>query len=70
MDEPKKRNQYAYDKEQYDHVHLQLPKGKKGLYQRYATRKGESLNAFIYRAMKNQQRIDIGLEPFKRNPQS
>ena len=38
MSESKKRNQYACDKEKYDHVHVQLPKGKKARYQEHAAR--------------------------------
>ena len=29
MNEKKKRNQYKFDKEKYDHIHLQTPKGKR-----------------------------------------
>ena len=50
MSEPKKRNQYDFDKKKYDHVHLQLPKGRKAELQEHAQRRGESLNGFMNRA--------------------
>lgn len=51
MQESKKRNQYAYDKKAYDHLHIQIPKGKKDEYKTHATSMGETLNGFIKRAI-------------------
>ena len=51
MDEKKKRNQYKFDKEKYDHIHLQTPKGKKELIQAHAEKSEESVNKFINRAI-------------------
>ena len=36
MNEKKKRNQYKFDKEKYDHIHLQTPKGKKEIIKSHA----------------------------------
>lgn len=52
MEEKRKRNQYEFDKKKYDHIHLQVPKGFKLDIQNHASSKGESVNAFINRAIK------------------
>jgi tRNA U54 and U55 pseudouridine synthase Pus10 len=74
MPEQKKRNQYEFDKKKYDHVHLQLTKGKKSELQAHATSQGESLNAFVNRAIDEAVERDKGvevqtLEPLKESPQ-
>lgn len=40
-----------YMKENYDRVNLTMPKGKKEAVQAHATQLGESVNAFINRAI-------------------
>ena len=40
-----------YNKKAYDNITLRVPKGQKESFQNYATSKGESLNAFINRAI-------------------
>lgn len=40
-----------YMKENYDRVNLTMPKGKKDTVQAHATQQGESVNAFINRAI-------------------
>lgn len=40
-----------YMKENYDRVNLTMPKGKKDAVQAHATQHGESVNAFINRAI-------------------
>jgi predicted HicB family RNase H-like nuclease len=47
----KKRNQYAFDKTKYDHVHLQLQKGRKAEVQERAESAGQSLNGYITQAV-------------------
>ena len=59
MSEPKKRNQYEIDKRNYDHVHVQLPKGEKEGLQAHSAAHGESLNMFINRAIQNEVKADI-----------
>ena len=54
MNEKKKRNQYKFDKEKYDHIHLQTPKGKKEIIKFHAEKQGKSLNAFVNEAIDNQ----------------
>lgn len=57
--EPKKRNQYAYDKKAYDHLHLQVKKGMREQLRQVAASKGhDSLNGYI-KALLEQ---DTGLE--------
>ena len=51
MEENKWRKQYEFDKKKYDHAHLQFPKGKKAEIQTHAKKQGESLNAFVNRAI-------------------
>ena len=51
MAEPKKRNQYEFDKKKYDHIHLQVPKGKKEKIQEFAKSKGKSVNNFVNEAI-------------------
>lgn len=58
--EPKKRNQYEYDKKAYDHVHLQVPKGKKDIIKNHATEHGESVNGFVNRAIDETIKRDTG----------
>lgn len=40
-----------YMKENYDRVNLTMPKGQKEIIKAFAERNGESLNAFIIRAI-------------------
>lgn len=40
-----------YMKENYDRINLTMPKGKKEIVQAHAESKGESVNAFINRAI-------------------
>ena len=51
MTETKKRNQYQFDKYKYDHIHLQVPKGKKESIQCHAGQVESSVNKFINRAI-------------------
>lgn len=51
MAEVKKRNQYEFDKKKYDHIHLQVPKGKKAAIKEFADSKGKSLNGFVNEAI-------------------
>lgn len=54
----KKRNQYAYDKKTYDHIHLQVPKGKKAEIKAFADSKGLSLNKFINEAIAEKIKLE------------
>ena len=47
-----------YDKEKVDRISFRAPKGKKTLYQEHATLRGESLNAFINRALDETMKKD------------
>ena len=40
-----------YEKEKIDKVLVRFPKGKKAVIQKYAAQQGESVNAFINRAV-------------------
>ena len=43
-----------YNREKYDRYSLMLPKNAKSILQSHATERGESLNAWINRAIKKQ----------------
>ncbi len=43
----KKRKQYEFDKMKYDHIHLQVTKGKKQIIKDFAEKQGKSLNGFV-----------------------
>lgn len=58
IEEKKKRNQYEFDKKKYDHVHLQVPKGKKETIQQHAQAQGKSLNGFINEAIDEKMERD------------
>ena len=47
-----------YMKENYDRVNLTMPKGKKDVIQDHATQRGESVNAFINRAINETMERD------------
>ena len=51
MKESQIRATSKYNLANYDRVELRLPKGKKEVLKRHAESKGESLNAFINRAI-------------------
>lgn len=40
-----------YVKNNYDEIKLRMPKGKKGIIQAHAVQQGESVNAYINRAI-------------------
>lgn len=40
-----------YVKNNYDEIKLRMPKGKKGIIQAHAAQRGESVNAYINRAI-------------------
>ena len=47
-----------YVKEKYDRVNVTMPKGQKEAIQAHAEQRGESVNAFINRAIANQIKQD------------
>lgn len=47
-----------YMKENYDRFNLTMPKGKKDMVQTHATQRGESVNAFINRAINETMERD------------
>lgn len=47
-----------YNRKVYDAVTLRVPKGQKEVIQAYAESRGESVNAFIQRAITEQMRRD------------
>ena len=54
-----------YMKTNYDRVNLVLPKGKREELHDYTTRRGESLNAFINRAIDETIQRDLEREKSK-----
>ena len=53
MPVPEKQKGYSkkYIQEKLDEIKLRVPKGQKALIQAHADQTGESVNAFIYRAI-------------------
>lgn len=49
---PQFDKQNAYNRENYDHFNLMLPKGQKEQLQALAKERGQSLNAFINEAIR------------------
>ena len=49
-----------YNREAYDRVSLMLPKGQKAIIKTHAEERGESLNGFINRAIKETTERDNG----------
>ena len=47
-----------YMKSNYDRVNLVMPKGKKGIIQAHAAQQGESVNAYINRAIDEAMQRD------------
>lgn len=47
-----------YNAKAYDEIKLRVPKGQKGIIKAHADSRGESVNAFVCRAINNQMRID------------
>ena len=54
-----KRNQYAFDKKAYDHIHVQVAKGKKSIIQ---NRANENWNGSINAYINDLLRRDIGID--------
>ena len=52
ISEAQKRATMKYMRNNYDRVELKVPKGEKGNIQAYAAARGESLNGFVNRAIK------------------
>lgn len=53
---------HKYVKENYDRQEIVMPKGKKEKIKAHAEKRGESVNAFINRAIDEQMKRDIGGE--------
>ena len=49
-----------YVKENYDRINVNMPKGRKDTIKAHAERRGESLNAFINRAITETMDRDTG----------
>ena len=58
MAERKAKWQNDYIAKTYDRINLTIPKGQKEVIKNHAEKNGESVNAFIARAIKTQMEID------------
>lgn len=47
-----------YNEKAYDRINLTVPKGEKEIIKAHAEAMGESVNAFIYRAVKAVMKLD------------
>lgn len=52
------RAQNKYIQKAYDRINLTIPKGQKEVLQAHAEAQGESVNGFIWRAIRNQMEAD------------
>ena len=59
MAERKAKWQNDYISRTYDRINLTVPKGEKEDIKAYAESRGESVNGFIYRAIKTTMQKDI-----------
>lgn len=50
-----------YNAKAYDEIKVRVPKGRKDFIQAHAESQGESVNAFINRAIDNQMKRDKGV---------
>lgn len=50
-----------YNAKTYDEIKVRVPKGRKDFIQAHAESQGESVNAFINRAINNQMKRDKGV---------
>lgn len=50
-----------YIKEKLDDITLRVPKGQREIIQAHAAARGESTNAFIFRAIQEQMKRDVTL---------
>lgn len=57
--EAMKRAVKKYDKEKIDRVAMRVPKGKKDIIQAHAEKQGESVNAFLNRAVDETMARDL-----------
>lgn len=58
-----KANQRAvnkYKKNNYDRIEITVPKGQRGVFETYASARGESVNGFITRAIQDAIERDTG----------
>lgn len=54
-----KRAIKKYDQEKIDRISLRVPKGKKEVIQAHAAKQGESVNAFLNRAVNEAMERDL-----------
>lgn len=58
ISEAQKKAVAKYTAANYDDVRVRVPKGTKEIIQKHAEKMGESINAFIQRAIENQMECD------------
>ncbi len=58
--EKRKKSNQKWDAENLDRISIALPKGRKEIIKDHALQRGESVNAFIIRAVDNQMERDNG----------
>ena len=54
-----KRAVKKYDQEKIDRIPMRVPKGKKTVIQEHAAKRGESINAFLNRAVDETMERDL-----------
>lgn len=57
--EARKNGNRKWDAANLDRISIAIPKGEKDIIKQHATEQGESVNAFIIRAIKKQMERDV-----------
>lgn len=57
-----KRAVKKYDQEKIDRIPMRVPKGKKSIIQEHAAKRGESINAFLNRAVDETIERDLTVD--------
>ena len=58
ISESRRRANNKYNKEKVENIYLRVPMGRKAIIQEYAKKRGESVNAFINRAVNETMERD------------
>ena len=58
INEAKRKANKKYITEKWDYVRFRVPKGEREILKKHAEKMGESVNAFVYRAVKETMERD------------
>ena len=60
ISEARKRANAKWQKDKVDDLRIRVPKGERALIQEHAAKQGESVNSFVYRAIREAMARDNG----------